>query len=104
MTEAQILAWGGAHPRRTRRWPGAGSGPVQGAPGRHWGTIDKALRDGVGGLPGRDSLAKFLDRHRRPSEPGGQCRWTPGEDYLLRTLPPKEVARRTGRSLKAVYM
>jgi hypothetical protein len=29
--------------------------------------------------------------------------WAPWEDELLRTLPPKEVARRTGRPIWAVY-
>jgi hypothetical protein len=30
--------------------------------------------------------------------------WTPEENQLVRTLPPSEVARRTGRSYLAVYM
>ena len=29
--------------------------------------------------------------------------WTPKEDDLVRALPPGEAARRTSRSLKAVY-
>ena len=29
--------------------------------------------------------------------------WTPEEDELVRALPPGEAARRTGRSLRAVY-
>jgi hypothetical protein len=33
---------------------------------------------------------------------GGRL-WTPEEDDLVRALPPREAARRTGRSLKAVY-
>jgi hypothetical protein len=41
-----------------------------------------------------DSLPKLLRRHQgRP--------WTPRENELLRTLPPVEVTRRTGRSLLA---
>jgi hypothetical protein len=40
-------------------------------------------------------------RHRLSVRPAR--RWTPEEDHLLRTLPPKEVARRTWRSLQAVY-
>jgi hypothetical protein len=34
----------------------------------------------------------------------GRRRWTAAEDELARTLPVKEVARRTGRSPAAVYM
>jgi hypothetical protein len=30
-------------------------------------------------------------------------RWTPEEDELARTLPAKEVVRRTGRTAWAVY-
>jgi hypothetical protein len=30
--------------------------------------------------------------------------WTPEEDKLVRALPPGEAARRTGRSLRAVYV
>lgn len=30
--------------------------------------------------------------------------WSEAEDSLVRTLPPNEVAERTGRTLKAVYM
>ena len=29
--------------------------------------------------------------------------WTPEEDELARTLAPREAARQTGRSLRAVY-
>jgi hypothetical protein len=33
----------------------------------------------------------------------GTIPWTAGEDELVRTLPAEEAARRTGRSLQAVY-
>jgi hypothetical protein len=65
LTVEQILVWAEAHFARTGKWPSSSSGEVVGVPGRHWGTIDRALRDGVGGLPGRDSLARLLVRHRR---------------------------------------
>jgi hypothetical protein len=90
------LAWADAHHARTGRWPHRYSGLVLEAPGESWDRINGALREGHRGLPGGDSLAKLLDRHRRGF-------WTPEEDELVRTLPPAEAARRAGRSLLAVY-
>jgi hypothetical protein len=105
LTVGQILAWADAHHARTGKWPSAGTGPVAGAPGEKWAGLDQALRAGVRGLPGGDTLAKLLDRCRRPPTAGRHRRrpWTPEEDRLLRALPPKDVARRTGRTLAAVY-
>jgi hypothetical protein len=40
-------------------------------------------------------------RWRRP--PFSEQLWRAAEDDLVRALPPAEAARRTGRSLKAVY-
>ena len=49
--------------------------------------------------------AKISEAHRerstRPPKAGRP--WTAEEEALLRELPPTEVARRTGRTLKAVY-
>jgi hypothetical protein len=100
LTVEQILAWADAHHERTGRWPISRSGPVEGVPGQTWGDVDKALRAGRRGLPGGDSLARLLDRHlgRRPRP------WTPEEDELVRALPAKEVASRTGRSMRTVYL
>jgi hypothetical protein len=92
-----IVAWAKAHHARTGRWPKTNSGPVPEAPGETWGRVNGALWEGHRGLPGGDTLAKLLDRHRWGF-------WTPEEDELLRTLPPAEVARRTGRTLLAVYV
>jgi hypothetical protein len=103
LTEVQVLAWADMHHRQTGTGPQAGSGPVQGAAGEHWGTIDKALADGCRGLPGGDSLSRLLDRRRRSGEVRRPGPWTPGEDELVRTLSAKEAARRTGRGLGAVY-
>jgi hypothetical protein len=33
----------------------------------------------------------------------GTIPWTAEEDELVKTLPPEEATKRTGRSLKAVY-
>jgi hypothetical protein len=102
LTVEQILAWADAHHARTGRRPHAKSGPVEGAPGEVWDHINAALYDGYRGLPGGDSLARLLNRHR--SRLGrGWVSWTPAEDELVWALPPAEAAERTGRTLPAVY-
>jgi hypothetical protein len=69
LTVEQIVAWADAHHRRTRRWPNQDSGPVAGVEGETWGAVTAALRLGLRGLHGLDSLADFLDRHRRARLP-----------------------------------
>jgi hypothetical protein len=64
LTVEQILAWADAHCARTGSWPNSRSGPVFGAPGENWGNINSALHDGFRGLPGGDSLARLLEKHR----------------------------------------
>ncbi len=62
----RILAWADAHHAATGRWPTSwSSGPVRGAPGETWPTLDDALRLGRRGLPGGSTLAQFLAEHRR---------------------------------------
>ena len=108
LTAEQVLAWADAHFARTGRWPSKYSGPLADAPGETWEKINAALSNGYWGLPGGDSLAKLLDRHRcsgrKAAPPRRSHPWLPEEDELLRTLPPAEVARRTGRTLLAVYV
>lgn len=58
--KGQILAWADAHRNRTGSWPTGDSGLVHNAPSETWGAIDIALRDGLRGLPGGTSLARFL--------------------------------------------
>jgi hypothetical protein len=56
-----ISGWIDAHQRRTGEWPTAQSGPVAGGYlGDNWRRIDNALKLGLRGLPGGDSLAKLL--------------------------------------------
>jgi hypothetical protein len=50
----------------------------------------------------RQAWLAYHARHQRQG-PKGWRRWTAAEDEWVRTLPPQEVARRTGRSLTAVY-
>jgi hypothetical protein len=65
LAEGQILAWANLYYRRRGKWPTAASGPVADAPGETWAIINGALQQGHRGLPGRDTLARLLDRHRR---------------------------------------
>jgi hypothetical protein len=102
LTVEQILAWADAHRARMGAWPTASSGPVADAPFETWKAIDRALTRGHRDLPGGDSLARVLDRHRNRSG-HGRGSWTAAEDELVRTLPPKEAAEQTGRTLSAVY-
>jgi hypothetical protein len=47
---------------------------------------------------------KMSRTHRRLGTMGpGTIPWTPEEEELVRTLPAEEAAKRTGRSLSAVY-
>jgi hypothetical protein len=103
LTVAQILAWADAHHARTGQWPRQYSGPVAGADGENWAAINNELWQGLRGLPGGDSLERLLGRYRRPGQHRGPRPWTPEEDELVRTLPTQEVARRTGRTTRAVY-
>jgi hypothetical protein len=51
-----------------------------------------------------ESRRKISEAHRRRGKlVPGTIVWTPEEDELLKTLPEEEVARRTGRTLKAIY-
>jgi hypothetical protein len=60
----EILLWADAHFARTGRWPSAMSGPISEAPGETWRAVDEALRKGIRGLPGGDTLAQLLSRRR----------------------------------------
>ncbi|MEE9294503.1 MAG: hypothetical protein V3W34_06035 [Phycisphaerae bacterium] len=60
----QILQWADRHNTRTRKWPNNKSGPVTGAAGEKWQSIDSALRGGLRGLEGGSSLHKLLTKRR----------------------------------------
>lgn len=64
LSESLIVAWADAHHERTERWPIRSSGAIPDADGEAWSAVDAALVMGVRGLPGGDSLAKFLARQR----------------------------------------
>ena len=60
---AEILAWADAHHAKHGKWPTGDSGEIPGTR-QTWRRIDRCLRDGFRGLPGRTSLARFLKEHR----------------------------------------
>jgi hypothetical protein len=61
----QILAWADTHFHHTGAWPSVSSGTIAGTSGETWIGVDRALRYGYRGLPGRSSLANLLNKHRR---------------------------------------
>ncbi|HEX4607772.1 MAG TPA: hypothetical protein VH092_06145, partial [Urbifossiella sp.] len=64
LSEAQILRWADDHRRRTGGYPKRNDGPILIAPGETWSAVENALIKGGRGLPGGESLAKFLARCR----------------------------------------
>jgi hypothetical protein len=64
LTEGQVLSWADAYWHRTGRWPKYDSGPIPEAPGETWQRVDRALREGKRGLPGKSSVAKLLAEQR----------------------------------------
>ena len=87
----QILTWARAHRRRHGRWPTALGSAIEDAPGECWRAVNSALRDGLRGLPGGDSLGLLLARRlgvrNRTSVPALSVpqilRWA--RDYRRRT-------------------
>ncbi len=64
LTARLILNWADAHHRRQGKWPNTESATVWDSPSENWRTINGALTTGARGLPGGDTLASFLNRHR----------------------------------------
>jgi hypothetical protein len=98
---AQICRWALAHRRRTGDWPSQKGGLVAGADGETWHALDEALRQGLRGLPGGDTLARLLRREcGGAARRGPPPRADPGEAARLRArgLTLTEIARRLGVS------
>jgi hypothetical protein len=110
LTEADVCRWAEAHRRHIGSWPAKGDGAIAGADGEDWNCVNQALRQGLRGLPGGDTLARLLarrlgarnrasaprlteaeilawaDAHRRrtgrwPSAGSGPAAVAPGEDW-----------------------
>jgi hypothetical protein len=93
LTERQILDWADAFHKQQGTWPRVLSGPIAGAPGETWLAIDSALREGLRGLPGFDSLARLLQRKRGVRNKAATPKLS--ERLILRWA--KEHLRRTGK-------
>jgi hypothetical protein len=96
LTVAQILALADAHRRRTGRWPTQRTGVIPRTGGLTWVAVAQALREGLRGLPGGDSLAALLARERGAQPASGR--------YHRRRLTAADILcwaeahrRRTGR-------
>ncbi|MCH8967744.1 MAG: hypothetical protein IIA66_01340, partial [Planctomycetes bacterium] len=64
----QILAWADHYYWQNKSWPQRTSGPIPGANGETWHSVGYALYEARRGLPQRTSLAKLLNKHRRPEK------------------------------------
>jgi hypothetical protein len=79
LTIEQILAWADAHHARTGRWPRILDPDAASLPaGLTWRHLDLALRLGLHGLPGGDSLPRVLARERGARNPRALPRLTEG--------------------------
>ncbi|MEW6250748.1 MAG: hypothetical protein AB1716_08880 [Planctomycetota bacterium] len=61
----QIVSWADAYHRRHGKWPTPTAGPILGAPNETWRAVAAALRAGMRGLPGGDTIARLLERYGR---------------------------------------
>ncbi len=68
--------------------------------------VGEAVRSAHLGVPHTEEARRRMSEthRRRGTLVPGTVPWTPEDDELVRTLPAEEAARRTGRSLIAVYM
>jgi hypothetical protein len=65
----QILAWADAYHDRAGKWPTEDSGSVAPHSTETWSRINAALRCGLRGLPGGQSLSRLLRDRRAASRP-----------------------------------
>jgi hypothetical protein len=60
-----ILEWADVHHQRTGKWPEVLSGRIADSPTDDtWNAVHQALKKGLRGMPGNETLAHFLYRHR----------------------------------------
>lgn len=67
--------------------------------------IEILRKANLGRHPSEETLHKMSEAHKRRGirPPAAGVSWTPEEDRLIYALPVREVSRRTGRSMSAVY-
>jgi hypothetical protein len=80
----QISAWAEAHYQQEGKWPNLFSGRVRQAPEESWWAINRALVNGLRGLPGGRTLARFL---RRYSNLRLRTHYVPGRAQWARNRP-----------------
>ena len=68
LSTQQILDWADHYYWQNKSWPQCTSGPIPGAHGETWGTVGYALYEARRGFRRRSSLARFLNKHRRPEK------------------------------------
>ncbi len=88
-----ILRWADAHHQRTAHWPNCYSGEVSEGAGETWNAVQQALVKGLRGMPGNDSLARFLARHRNARNRSSLRRYS--KTQILKWADA--FRRRTGR-------
>jgi hypothetical protein len=93
LTERRIVAWARAYRRRTGLWPSQHSGSVADAPRENWQAVNAALREGLRGLAGDDSVPRLLARRLGVRNQTNIPRLT--KQQVLRWA--REHRRRTGR-------
>ncbi len=76
LTVAKVRMWAELHRQATGRWPDSCAGPVFGAPGEDWQSIDQSLRHGRRGLPAGGSLRAMFGRSYDPAAKGRRPRLT----------------------------
>ena len=83
---------------RRSRWPNAASRSAEVTEALHRANQSRPL--------GQEHRRKMSEAHRRRGTrpPAARLPWTVEEDELLRILPARDVAERTGRTLTAVYI
>jgi hypothetical protein len=64
LSHDEILQWADAWFERTGKWPRQDSGPIPEAPGETWQRVQSALLDGKRGLPGGETLTRFVATRR----------------------------------------
>lgn len=64
LTAERILACADGFHAAVGRWPRSSDGAIPESGGETWKAVEQALRFGLRGLPGGESLARFLARHR----------------------------------------
>lgn len=64
----QILVWADAYRARRGRWPTCEAGVIPGSFGENWRNVYNALRYGLRGLPGGQTLARLIATYRDADE------------------------------------